>query len=53
MVGVSVTCSSNELVPSVDLLYTGGYRWLGVSVAYSCVELVPSVIDLLYSSGYK
>ena len=27
MVGVSVACSSMELVPSVDLLYSGGYRW--------------------------
>ena len=44
MVGVSVTCSSNELVPSVDLLYSGGYKWWGVSVTFSCVELVPSVI---------
>ena len=26
MVGVSVACSI-ELVPSVDLLYSGGYRW--------------------------
>ena len=26
MVGGSVACSSNELVPSVDLLYSGGYK---------------------------
>ena len=52
MVGVSVACSSMELVPSVDLLYSGGYRWWGVSVACSSMELVPSV-DLLYSGGYR
>ena len=44
MVGVSVACSSMELVPSVDLLYSGGYRWWGVSFACSNIELVPSVI---------
>ena len=27
MVGVSVVCSFIELVPSVDLLYSGGYTW--------------------------
>ena len=27
MVGVSVAFSSIELVPSVDLLYSGGCRW--------------------------
>ena len=27
MVDVSVACSSTELVQSVDLLYSGGYRW--------------------------
>ena len=43
MVGVSVACSSIELVPSVDLLYIGGYRWWGVSVACSSIELLPSV----------
>ena len=26
MVGVSVACFSNELVLSVDLLYSGGYK---------------------------
>ena len=44
MAGVSVACSSIELVPSVDLLYSGGYRWWGVSVACSSMELVPTVI---------
>ena len=52
MVGVSVACSSMELVPSVELLYSGGYRWWGVSVTCSSIELVPSV-DLLYSGGYR
>ena len=31
-------------MPSVDLLYSGGYRWWGVSVACSSIELVPIVI---------
>ena len=31
-------------MPSVQLLYSGGYRWWGVSVACSSIELVPSVI---------
>ena len=44
MVGVSVTCSSIELVPRVDLLYSGGYRWWGVSDACFSIELVPTVI---------
>ena len=44
MVGVSVACSSIELVPRVDLLYSGGYRWWGVSVACFSIELVPTVI---------
>ena len=35
MVGVSVTCSSNELVPSVDLLYSGEYKWGGGGVSVS------------------
>ena len=52
MVGVSVACSSIELVPSVDLLYSGGYKKWGVSVACSSIELVRSV-DLLYSGGYR
>ena len=43
MVGVSVACSSMELVPSVDLLHSGGYRWWGVSVACSSIELLPSL----------
>ena len=51
MVSISVACSFFELVPT-DLLYHGGYRWWGVSVACSSIVLVPSV-DLLYSGGYR
>ena len=29
---------------SVDLLYSGEYRWWGVSVVCSSIELVPTVI---------
>ena len=32
-------------MPSVDLLYSGGYRWWEVSVAGSSKELVPGVIE--------
>ena len=28
----------------VDLLYSGGYRWWGVSVVCSSIELMPTVI---------
>ena len=31
-------------MPSVDLLYSGGYKWWGSSVTFFCVELLPSVI---------
>ena len=44
MAGVSAACSSIEPVPSVDLLYSGGYRWWSVSVACSSMELVATVI---------
>ena len=53
MVGVSVACSSIELVPSViEPTVQWWIQMVGVSVACSSIELVPRV-DLLYSGGYR
>ena len=45
MVGVSVACSSIELVPSViEPIVQWWLQMVGVSVACSSIELVPTVI---------